>query len=535
MPSTGTQRVDFLVLGSGIAGLRAAITLAEKGRVLVLTKGDVGEPQTRCSQPRVAVTLGEDEEVCLHLHDTLRAGEGLCREEAVRVLVEDGPHLVQEVVEWGSRLERNGTKLAFKPEGRNGRSRVLHAHGDSTESEILRVLLAKAKSLGAIQFLPRAFAVDFLVEGGRVAGVSYLDEQASTLKEVRAGAVLLSTGGLGQAYKDTTNPPIACGDGVAMAWRAGAMLSDMEFVQFCPTALFIKGAPRILLTEALLGDGAKLRNIDLERFMPQHHDAAELAPSDIVSRATILELQRTRSDFIYLDLTALDEEHVKKRFAKIYSTCLEFNIDITTDLLPVRPAAHYAMGGVATNLGGATTLDGLYAAGEVAATGVHGANRLPSNSLLEGLVFGARAAAAMIAGEPHHKPAAPKAPRKLERAAPIPAPGGAQTAAGTQVDVKQIACNVRSLLWDKVGIIRDRKELTAAVSKLEAMNFKAAGHHRAEYETENIMEVARAIARSALARQESRGAHYRSDFPLPDAAAAPRHSYLSRNQPVYFE
>jgi L-aspartate oxidase len=534
MSGAGIQRADFLVLGSGIAGLRAAITLAEKGRVLVLTKGDVCEPHARGVQPRVAVTLGEDEEICLHLHDTLLAGEGLCREEAVHVLVEEAPRLIQEVVEWGNRLDRSGTRLALKTEGKNGRSRVLHAHGDSTESEILRVLLAKAKSLGAIQFLPRTFAVDFLLEGGRVAGVTYLDEQSPKPSEARADAVLLSTGGLGQAYKDTTNPPIACGDGVAMAWRAGALLSDMEFVQFCPTALYIKGAPRILLTDALLGDGAKLRNIDLERFMPQHHDAAELAPNDIISRASILEIQRTGSDFIYLDLTSLDEGHIKKRFSKLYSTCLEFNIDISTDLLPVRPAAHYAMGGVATDLTGATTLDGLYAAGEVAATGVHGANRLPSNSLLEGLVFGARAAAAMMEGKPPAKAPAPKVPPKLPSAASIAAPSGTQAAAAAKVDVKQIAGNIRSLLWEKVGIIRERKELTAALSRLEAMNFQAV-NHRAENETQNILEVARAIARSALARQESRGAHYRSDFPLPDAAASPRHSYLSRNQPVYFE
>jgi L-aspartate oxidase len=531
MPSGKNPRGDFIVLGSGIAGLRAALKLAEQGRVLVLTKGDAGTPQTRSSQPRVAVTLGEDEEVCLHLHDTLRAGEGLCREEAVRILGEEGPPLIQEVVEWGSHQDRAGSKLAFKPEGKGCRSRVLHAHGESTESEILKVLLARARSVGAIQILPHTFAVDLITEGGRVAGVTYFDELGAAPKEARANAVLLATGGLGQVYKDTTNPPFACGDGVAMAWRAGALLSDMEFIQFCPTALYIKGAPRILLTEALLADGGKLRNIDLERFMPQHHDAAELAPRDIVTRAAIMEMHRTSAEFVYLDLTSLDEGHIKKRFPKIYSTCMDFNIDIASDLLPVRPAAHYSMGGVATDLDGAATLEGLYAAGEAAATGVHGANRLPANSLLEGLVFGARAARAMLAGKSHGKPLRASVPRE---GAPAPAPSGGGSAPGSRPG-KLVACDVRKILWEKAGVIREKRELESAVSLLDEIRFAPAGNNREEFETENILHVARLIARSALARQESRGAHYCSDFPLPNDSAPPRHSYISGNQPVSFE
>ena len=533
MANSKSLGADFVVLGSGIAGLRAAIKLAGRGRVLVVTKGDAGLPHARSPQPRVAVTLGEDEEICTHLHDTLQAGEGLCREEAVHILMEEAPALIEEIVEWGTKLDRSAAKLAFKAEGRNCRSRVLHAHGESTESEILRVLLAKARSLPAIQFLPRAFAAGLLVEGGRVSGITYFEENDPTLKEVRAGQVLLATGGLGQAFKDTTNPPFACGDGVAMAWRAGAILSGLELVQFCPTALYIKGAPRIHLTEALLADGAELRNIDLERFMPEHHDAAELAPRDIVTRATILEMRKTASDFVYLDLTSLDEGHVKKRFPKIHSTCLEFNIDITADLLPVRPAAHFSMGGVATDLDGATTLDGLYAAGEVAATGLHGANRLPSNSLLEGLVFGARAAAAMIAGKGYAKPASAKVLRKSGHPAEAPMPLASPVEPTS--DAQQTASNVRSLLWEKVGIIREKKELNTAVAQLEAISFKPAQNGRDELETQNILQVARVIARSALARQESRGAHYCSDFPLANDAAPPQHSYLAANRPVYFE
>ena len=528
MPSTKKVQVDFIVLGSGIPGLRAAIKLAEKGRVLVITKGDAGAPQTRSSLPHVAVTLGEDEEICMHLHDTLQAGEGLCREEAVHILGKEGPTLVQEVVDWGAHLDRNGMKLAFKPEGKGCRSRILHAHGESTQSEILKVLLTKARTMRAIQFLPRAFAVDLLVEGGRVVGVTYFDERGSALKEVRASAVVLATGGLGQAYTDTTNPPFACGDGVAMAWRAGALLSDMEFIQFCPTALYIKGAPRILLTEALLADGAQLRNIDLDRFMPQHHDAGELAPRDIVTRATLMEMHHTSAEFVYLDLTSLDEGHIKKRFPKIYSTCMDFNIDIASDLLPVRPAAHYSMGGVATDLDGATTLEGLYAAGEVAATGVHGANRLPSNSLLEALVFGARAAAAILAGKKQSKPS-PRAGGAADASVSVPSP-----AAGAS-DAKLLASKVRRLMWEKVGVIREKQELDHAASELASVGFTPAAGSREALEAQNILDVARVIARSALARQESRGAHYCSDFPLPDDSVPPRHSFVSGDGPVYFE
>ena len=388
--------VDFVVLGGGIAGMRAAIELARGGRVLVLTKDDLYESSTEYAQGGIAAALGEDDEVTLHLHDTLLAGDGLCREEAVRVLVEEGPQQIHQLIDWGMRFDRNGTKLAFTREGAHSRSRVLHAHGDSTGSEILRALMAKARTLPSIQLHPHAFATELVLEDGKVCGVTYLEAPSSPPKRIPAHAVLLATGGLGHVYKETTNPSVACGDGVAMAYRAGALLSDMEFVQFHPTALFVKGAPRFLLSEALRGEGAYLRNLLLERFMPRYHEAAELAPRDVVARAIIMEMQKTRAEFVYLDLTGLDPEHVKKRFPRIFSTCLKYNIDITADLVPIRPAAHYAMGGVATDLHGATSLPGLFAAGEVASTGVHGANRLASNSLLEGLVFGARSAAAML-------------------------------------------------------------------------------------------------------------------------------------------
>jgi L-aspartate oxidase len=523
--------VDFVVLGGGIAGMRAAIGLARGGRVLVLTKDDIYESSTEYAQGGIAAALGEDDEVTLHLHDTLLAGDGLCREEAVRVLVEEGPKQIHQLIEWGMRFDRNGTKLAFTREGAHSRSRILHAHGDSTGSEILRALMAKARTLHSIQLLPHTFATELVVEDGAVSGVTYLDARTSVLRRVPAKAVLLATGGLGHVYKETTNPSVACGDGMAMAYRAGALLSDMEFVQFHPTALFVKGAPRFLLSEALRGEGGQLRNLLLERFMPRYHDAAELAPRDVVARAIVMEMHKTRAEFVYLDLTGLAPEHVKKRFPRIFNTCLKYNIDITADLVPVRPAAHYSMGGVATDLLGATSLPGLFAAGETASTGVHGANRLASNSLLEGLVFGARAAAAMLN---KHIPAPLPLPHPNSRAesSPLAAPVPATL---PPPDPQKAVEEARAILWDKVAIIRDGKHLSEAVKRLAELSLpNIPQSSREALEACNILTVAPLIARCALAREESRGAHYRSDFPLKIESKPPRHSYLSRIFPPFF-
>jgi L-aspartate oxidase len=525
--------VGFIVLGGGIAGMRAAIELAQSGHVLVLTKDDLYESSTEYAQGGIAAALGEDDEVTLHLHDTLVAGDGLCREEAVRVLVEEGPQQIQQLIDWGMHFDRNGTKLAFTREGAHSRSRVLHAHGDSTGSEILRALMAKARTLPSIRLQPHAFATDLMLEHGKVQGVIYLDPKDFQAQQVLAGAVLLATGGLGHVYKETTNPAVACGDGVAMAYRAGALLSDMEFVQFHPTALFVKGAPRFLLSEALRGEGAYLRNLLLERFMPHYHEAAELAPRDVVARAITSEIQKTGGEFVYLDLTSLDAEHVKQRFPRIYTTCLQHNIDITVDLVPIRPAAHYAMGGVATDLHGATSLPGLYAAGEVASSGVHGANRLASNSLLEGLVFGARAAVAML--NKHTAGAFPLAPpnAKGERG---PCGDSSTAAAVPPIDPSKAVEEARAILWDKVAIIRNGKQLREAVKRLAEIALPAASPSSRQFqESCNILTVARLIAQCALAREESRGAHYRSDFPLKNQSTSPRHSYVSKNSAPYFD
>jgi L-aspartate oxidase len=527
------EQVDYLILGAGISGLRAAIELANAARVLVLTKGEIYESSTEHAQGGIAAALAEDDEVYLHLQDTLQAGDGLCREDAVKILVEQGPQEIKKLIDWGMEFDREGTKLAFTREGAHSRSRVLHAHGDSTGAQILRALMVKVKTLPTIEIRPYTFVTDLLMDGAKVAGVNYIDVKGLRLRTIEAKGVVLATGGMGQVYKETTNPDVACGDGVAIAYRSGALLSDLEFIQFHPTALYAKGAPRFLLSEALRGEGAILRNIDLHRFMPHYHEAGELAPRDIVSRAIVMEMRKTGAEFVYLDLTGLKEDHVKGRFPRIYATCLRYSLDITTDLLPVRPAAHYAMGGVATDLNGNTSLEGLYAAGEVAATGVHGANRLASNSLLEGLVFGARvgASARRHSCHTHSKTAGAEQATREPQASPHAEPHPS-TPTG---DISQIVKQLRQILWDKVGIIREQAALSEAVLQLEELSIpEPVPLDRPCHEAQNMLAVARLITSSALARRESRGAHYRTDMPFKDDSTPPRHSFVRKNTPVSF-
>lgn len=518
MPALPAE-TDFIVVGAGIAGLRASVELAAAGRVLCLAKRQVTESNTQYAQGGIAAALSDDDEVRLHLEDTLKAGDGLCNEEAARVLVEEGPPRIEELIEWGTEFDRAGTKIAFTREGAHSRSRVLHAHGDSTGREISRSLYLKAAAINSITFREFEFTTELLVRDGEVVGIRALD-QSGQLSEIHARAVLLATGGLGQVYSNTTNPAVATGDGVAMAFRAGAEISDMEFVQFHPTALFLKGAPRFLLSEALRGEGAYLRNLELKRFMPKYHEAAELAPRDVVARAIAheLELVKRPDAAVYLDLTHLNAELVRKRFPMIYSTCMEYNIDIASELIPVRPAAHYAMGGVRTDLDGRTSLPGLYAAGEVACTGVHGANRLASNSLLEGLVYGARAAQRMR--EARSLPAK----RSMSAVSPATAPSGN----GRAAEMEKFIQKVQTLMWDRVGVVREGKILQQVVPELRALQAQAPPlSDRRSHEAANILQAGLLIARSALAREESRGAHYRLDHPLKNDAKYHKHSVIS--------
>src|SRR6266568_5239091 len=504
---------DFIVVGAGIAGLRAAIELNQYGSVLCLAKQELTESNTQYAQGGIAVALGPDDSPEIHLQDTLVAGAGLVNEDAARILVTEGPTRVLELLDWGVRFDRDALgKLAFTREGAHSRNRVLHADGDSTGREIARTLYQKARTLGNIHFGQFGFTRDLLVQDGRVVGVEVLHEDGHT-EAIAARAVLLATGGAGKVFANTTNPDVATADGPAMALRAGAELSDMEFLQFHPTALYVPGAPRFLLSEALRGEGAYLRNSEHERFMPRYHELAELAPRDVVARAIHheLEISTVAEPMVYLDVTHLDGEMLKVRFPRIYQTCLQYGLDITRDLIPTRPAAHYAMGGVRTGVDARTSLPGLYAAGEAACTGVHGGNRLASNSLLEGLVFGARAAQEM---------AKENTPAKLEQ----------KPASGKTCDCRDevaLQREVQQLMESNVGIVRDAERLSAAVTRLEEILTALPGATtRRRAEALNITESGLAIARSALARQESRGGHYRNDFPAKDDAHFHKHSVL---------
>ena len=490
---------DFLVIGAGVAGLRAAIDLAEAGSVLVVAKDSLRESSSEYAQGGIAVALNDDDEVALHEQDTLYAGDGLCDRAAVHTLVEEGPAAIEELIAWGAEFDRQGGHLAFTREGAHSRNRILHAHGDSTGKEIARTLYHKAASLPNVAFRSFSATTGLLSADGEVFGARVWDAQARQETAISARAVLLATGGLGHVYLNTTNPDVATGDGIAMAFRAGAEISDIEFVQFHPTALHVEGAPRFLLSEALRGEGAQLKNQVGDRFMKRYHPLLELAPRDVVARAIVSEMTRTAAPHVFLDISDKPEGFVRGRFPRIYETCLRYGIDLERQAAPVAPAAHYPMGGVWTDLDGRTSLPGLFAAGEVACTGVHGANRLASNSLLEGVVFGARAGRAM---------------RDLPAATVHAAPnvqGEHQTHSRERV---------QRIAWDYCGIVRDGARLREACRMLEPM-------------PESEALVALLIARCALAREESRGAHFRSDFPEKRQDFA-RHSVVRKDAEIRF-
>ena len=507
-----TLRADFLVLGSGIAGLRAALGLARHGTVLVVTKDQPTESNTGYAQGGVAAAVGADDRTELHLADTVEAGGGIVCGAAAQALVEEGPERIRELAAWGARFDREAGRLHFTREGAHSRPRILHARGDSTGWEMVRALLERTRHTAAIDVRSFACSTDLVLCEGRVAGCRFLGYGAQGEETtVLARATLLATGGAGQVFAETTNPAVATGDGMAMGLRAGAALLDMEFVQFHPTALAVPGAPRFLVSEAVRGEGAYLRNGAGERY------TEELAARDQVARAIARENAAGRGP-VTLDLRHLDAERVRTRFPRIHATCLRYGIDITRDLVPVTTAAHYVMGGVATDLQGRATLPGLYAAGEVAGNGVHGANRLASNSLLEGLVFGARAAESMAADDN------PVPSESACRPGPSAEPRPGQP--GLRDDLRRRA-------WESLGLERNATGLEDLLEFLETVRRpgEEAPADRGDAEEANLVDVARAMAASALFREESRGAHFRTDFPRADEARFRGHTLLQGGRP----
>jgi len=501
---------EFLIVGSGIAALRAALELADTGDVLLLTKAASAEGNTGYAQGGIAAAVGEGDTPALHEQDTLAAGDGLCDVNAVRVLVENGPADVEALMAWGAAFDRQPDgELALAREAAHSVRRVLHAR-DTTGRTIGGTLWANTSAHPRIHAVEHARATAIALEDGHAVGVHYLDP-AGAKQTVRARATLLATGGAGQVYRETTNPEVASGDGIAMAYLAGARVADLEFVQFHPTALQVPGQPRFLLSEALRGEGAKLVNADGEPFMTRYEPAGDLAPRDRVSRGIVKELARTGKP-VFLSLKHLDAEMVHTHFPHIAAACRAAGLDLARDPIPVSPAAHYVMGGVETDLDGRTSVPGLFAAGEVACTGVHGANRLASNSLLEGLVFGRRAGRAMIETAAHTWPA-----RFSAREVPSPRPPA--DAAGPEPTVE----TVRDRMWRQVGLIRDRDGLQAAVRAFDAdWNWLAARPEPAgvdQARLASLIMVGGLMARAALRREESRGGHYRSDFPARNDAA----------------
>ncbi|MGB7067932.1 MAG: L-aspartate oxidase [Pyrinomonadaceae bacterium] len=487
---------DFIVLGSGVAGLRSSIELASSGaRVTVLTKDKASESNTEYAQGGVAVVMADDDEAELHEEDTLIAGAGLCDEKAVEILVTEGTKYIKQLIDWGAEFDRDGGQLAFTKEAAHSRRRILHAHGDATGKEIVRALIARAGLERSINLTPFANTESLIVREGKCIGVRFLDPILRAPRDIFARAVVMCTGGAGQLFQHSTNPPGATGDGMAMGYFAGAEMADMEFIQFHPTALNIEKAPRFLLSEAMRGEGGILKNAYGERFMERYDERLELAPRDIVSRSIVSEMRRTGSRSVFLDMTALDETFLRQRFPKIDATCTRYGLDIAKDLLPVSPASHYCMGGIRTDTWGRSTVAGLYAAGEVTCTGVHGANRLASNSLLEGLVFGARAGEAAVRdvdlGSEIERPTGNKAPRVV----------------GTQFSTA-VKKRVKRVMWERVGILRDRASLGKAIKEFEQI---ASGNLGTS--SRNFVTLATMVAKAAYWREESRGGHFRTDFP----------------------
>jgi L-aspartate oxidase len=533
------RHFNYVVVGSGIAGLYAALMAKEHGTVLILTKGSIDEANTKYAQGGIAAAVAADDSPELHLEDTLTAGAGLVDREAATILTSAGPERIADLVRFGVPFDSVDGAVELGKEGAHSRRRILHAGGDSTGAHI-ELTLSQVAQHSNITILEQNQAQDIVVEDGVAVGIVSLDARSNTTEEFSCDHLVLATGGCGQLYRVSTNPTVATADGVALGYRAGAEIADMEFIQFHPTALRLAGAPVFLISEAVRGEGALLYNEAGERFMPGYDDRAELAPRDVVARAIVSEMARTGSDRVYLDVTELPPDRVAVRFPQIMSHCARYGLDITKERIPVSPAAHYMMGGVRTNTWGETNIRNLYAAGETANTGVHGANRLASNSLLETVVFARRVVDRTQ--DPQREPVEPyggalRLPDPSEQdlktgvyraGGDIPTRIGAPARALPFAETALSLSNLQALMWDKVGIVRDGPGLAEAALTLAMWQRSAPPpSDRPSQELANLLLTARIVTEAALLRQESRGAHYRTDF--PDTLDAWQHSIVFRN------
>ncbi|MEK3772843.1 L-aspartate oxidase [Paenibacillus sp. FSL R5-0887] len=499
-----TVKTDCIVIGSGIAGLFTAIKASEDRRVIMITKKSVMESNTRYAQGGIAAVIAEDDSPAYHRQDTLMAGAGLCSSTAVDALVNEGPEGVHELIRLGTLFDKEDGVLALTQEGAHSHRRILHANGDATGYEIVRALAEQVAEHENIEVWDDHYVIDLITEGGECVG-ALLQRPGGGRLFLQGDATILCSGGAGQLYRYTTNPEVATGDGVAIAYRAGAHIRDMEFIQFHPTALSYPGAPRFLISEAVRGEGAVLRNINGERFMERYHDLLELAPRDIVARAIVSEMEHTKSTFVYLDITHESPEMVKHRFPTIYETCMGYGLDITSDWIPVAPAAHYMMGGIKTDLNGESTIPRLFACGEVSSTGLHGANRLASNSLSEAIVFGQR-----IIDRIHEL-------SPLDRDVLSVNSNEGRVDSPTQAIVER-RLKLQKIMVRYAGLRRNEEMLLKGLDELKRQLpiFGSALSKREEYEFANMLTCCLLVTESALAREESRGAHYREDYPQRD-------------------
>ena len=518
---------DVLVIGAGVAGLRAAVAVAGAGEAecIVVAKGELKQSNTYWAQGGIAAVLDEADSVAEHVEDTLVAGAGLCDEPVVREVVEAGAEAVREVVQWGMEVDRvddlpRAAKggpgldelagLALGREGGHSRPRIVHSHGDATGRALSDVLVERVRGADRVRVFDRCFVLDLITaEGGNEVMGAITHHPKYGLQVIWAGATILASGGCGQVYRESTNPPVATGDGVAMAFRAGAELRDAEFVQFHPTTLYVAGASRALITEAVRGEGAHLIDRGGVRFMPEYDERAELAPRDIVSRAILAQMAKTGHTHVYLDVRHIDANVFRERFPGIAELLAKFDLDPATQPIPVHPSAHYMIGGVAATADGRTSLPGLFAAGEVTCTGLHGANRLASNSLLEGLVMGRAAGAASVAGLTGQ----PRSPQRIVSDIPL--------SDRSELDLADVRSSLRSVMWRHVGIEREGERLREVQ---EMFGFWARYtmdkifDEQPGWEVQNMLTIGALITRAAAWREESRGTHYRLDHPDPREA-----------------